>query len=157
VLHDPSGGGSPIAHTFLFQEGTWRAEGEYGDAGGSRYAAAGETTIRHEPGRWKFEAVLRLRGDPARVTHNRYDIEPFAPASRSTHWTSVNPAIGALRGRFVLAGDTILSFYASPTGRYRGYESLMQASETRYAARGALLEDDKVISTWALELSLACS
>ena len=34
----------------------------------------------HHParaGRWLFEAVQRLRGDPTRVHHNRYDIEPL--------------------------------------------------------------------------------
>lgn len=110
--------------------------------------------MRHEPGKWRFEAVLRLRGDPARVAHNRYEIEPFAPGARSTHWTSTNPAIGALRGRFVVSGDAILSFYASPTGRYRGFESLKQEGEKAYSARGAMLDEDKVIATWALELSL---
>jgi hypothetical protein len=98
--------------------------------------------------------VLRLRGDPTRVTHNRYDIEPFADGARSTHWSSTNPTIGALRGRFVLAGDTILSFYSSPTGRFRGFESLKKITEKNYGARGALMDEDKLISTWALELSL---
>lgn len=110
--------------------------------------------MRHEPGKWRFEAVLRLRGDPARVTHNRYEIEPFAPGARSTHWSSTNPAIGALRGRFVVSGDAILSFYASPTGRYRGFECMTRHNDRTYSARGALLDEDKVISTWALELGL---
>lgn len=98
--------------------------------------------------------MLRLRGDPARVTHNRYEIEPFAPGARSTHWTSTNPAIGALRGRFVVAGDAILSFCSSPTGRYRGFESIRHAGEKRYEAHGAMLDEDKVIATWALQLTL---
>ena len=101
-----------------------------------------------------FEAVLRLRGDPARVQHNRYEIEPFSPGARSTHWSAANPAIGALRGRFVLSGDAILSLYSSPTGRYRGFECIQQRGERNYAVRGTLLDEDKVISTWALELTL---
>jgi hypothetical protein len=101
--------------------------------------------------------VLRLRGDPARVTHNRYEIEPFSAGARSTHWTSSNPTIGALRGRFVLAGDAILSFYSSATGRYRGFEALQQLDERRYTARGALLDEDKLISSWAMALSLISS
>ena len=125
----------------------------YRDAGGNAGAVSGETTIRHEGRRWLSEGVLRVRGERPALHHNRYDIEPFLPGARSTHWSSNNPAIGALRGRFVLAGDTILSFYASPTGRYRGFESLTQVDESHYAARGALLEEDKVISTWAVELS----
>jgi hypothetical protein len=109
--------------------------------------------VRHEPNRWLFEAVQRLRGDPARVQHNRYEIVPFSPGSRSTHWSALNPAIGALRGRFVVVGDTILSFYASPSGRYRGFESIQQRSSTRYNVRGSLLEEDKLLSSWALELT----
>ena len=97
--------------------------------------------------------MLRLRGDPARIQHNRYEIEPFSAGARSTHWTSVNPAIGALRGRFVVSGDAILSFYSSPTGRYRGFECIQQRDESRYSVRGAVMEEDKVISTWALELT----
>jgi hypothetical protein len=97
--------------------------------------------------------VLRLRGDPARVHHNRYEIEPFSPGARSTHWTSINPAVGALRGRFVLSGDAILSFYASPTGRYRGFECIQQRDVRRYSVRGTLLDEDKVMSNWAMELT----
>lgn len=96
--------------------------------------------------------MLRLRGERPALQHSRYEIEPFSDGARSTHWTSNNPALGALRGRFVLAGDAILSFYASPTGRYRGFECLLQRDERRYSARGTLLEEDKVMSTWALEL-----
>ena len=114
---------------------------------------AGETTIRHEPGRWTFEAVQRMRGDPTRVHHNRYDIEPLSDGARSTHWTSSNPTVGALRGRFVFSGDAILSSYASPTGRYRGFECIQQRDATHYSVRGALLEEDKVISSWAIELT----
>jgi hypothetical protein len=97
--------------------------------------------------------VLRLRGDPTRVQHNRYEIEPLQPGARSTHWNSINPAIGALRGRFVISGDAILSNYASPTGRYRGFESIKREDPKRYSVRGAMLDEDKLISTWALELT----
>ena len=96
--------------------------------------------------------MLRLRGDPTRVQHNRYEIEPLTPGARSTHWNSINPAIGALRGRFVLSGDAILSSYASPTGRYRGFESIKRENAKTYSVRGALLDEDKLISTWALQL-----
>src|SRR5258706_480937 len=138
--------GARIEHPFLVVEGTWRAEGEYCDAGGNRYSAAGETVIRHEPAKWLFEAVLRLRGDPTRVQHNRYEIEPLTPGARSTHWNSINPTIGALRGRFVLSRDAILSHYASPPRRHRGFESIKRESEARYSVRGAMLDEVKVNS-----------
>jgi hypothetical protein len=142
-----------VAHTFLFEEGTWKVEGEHRDGAGMASAVAGENSVRHEPGRWHFEAVLRLRGEALRVTHNRYQIEPFSPGSSSTHWSANNPVLGALRGRFVVAGDAILSSYANPTGRYRGFECIQQRGERRYSVRGAMLEEDKLISTWALELT----
>ena len=141
------------AHTFLFEEGSWRVEGEHRDAAGAVSPVSGENLIRHEPGRWHFEAALRLRGDPLRVTHNRYQVEPFSPGAASTHWSSNNPVLGALRGRFVVAGDSILSSYASPSARYRGFECIQQRDARRYSVRGAMLEEDKLISTWALELS----
>jgi hypothetical protein len=142
-----------VEHTFLFLPGTWRAAGEYRDASGLAAPVIGDTTIRHEERRWLFEGVLRVRGDRPALHHNRYEIEPFAPGARSTHWNSTNPAIGALRGRFVLAGDAILSSYASPTGRYRGFECIQQRDAQRYTVRGTLLDEDKVVSSWALELN----
>ena len=94
-----------------------------------------------------------MRGERPALQHNRYEIEPLASGARSTHWTSSNPALGTLRGRFVLAGDAILSFYANTTGRYRGFECIQQRDKGRYSVRGAMMEEDKIISTWALELT----
>jgi hypothetical protein len=142
-----------VPHTFLFEEGTWNVEGEHRDASGALSPVSGENAIRHEPGVWHFEAALRLRGDPLRVTHNRYQIEPFSAGAASTHWSSNNPVLGALRGRFVVAGDAILSSYTSPTLRYRGFECIQQRDTRRYSVRGAMLEEDKLMATWALELT----
>jgi hypothetical protein len=142
-----------VAHTFLLEEGTWRVEGEHRDAAGAASPVSGENAIRHEPGMWHFEAALRLRGDPVRVTHNRYQIEPFSPGAASTHSSSNNPVLGAKRGRFKLTGDAILSSYASPSARSRGFECIQQRDPRHYSVRGAMLEEDKLISTWALELT----
>jgi hypothetical protein len=114
----------------------------------------GETRVRHEAGKWLTEGVLRVRSSQPREQRNRYEIVPFSPGSNSTHWSAENPTIGSLNGRFVVAGDAILSFYASGTGRYRGFECMQQKDARHYSVRGAMLEQDKVISTWALELKL---
>jgi hypothetical protein len=142
-----------VAHTFLFKEGTWRVKGEHRDGAGAVSQVSGENSIRHEPGLWHFEAVLRLGGDPPRVTHNRYQIEPFLPGAASTHWSSNNPVLGALRGRFVITGDAILSSYWGPNGRHRGFECILQRDARHYSVRGAMLEEDKLVSTWSLELT----
>ena len=139
-------------HTFLFREARWRAAGEYRDAAGAATPVDGETRIRHEPARWISEGLMRVRRSPPLEQRILYDIAPFSPGAVATHWSADNPQLGALNGRFVLAGDTILSFYASATGRYRGFESLQQRDPKRYAVRGAMLEQDKLISTWTLEL-----
>ena len=143
-----------MPHSFLFREGTWRAAGEYRDGAGTVTAVNGETRIRHEPGRWLSEGVMRVKSNPPKEQQSRYEILPFSPGSNATHWSAENAAIGSLNGRFVIAGDTILSFYASGTGRYRGFECMQQKDAKHYTVRGAMLEQDKVISTWVLELKL---
>ena len=74
-----------------------------------------------------------MRGNRPALQHNRYEIEPMRAGARSTHWTSSNPVLGTLRGRFVLAGDSILSFYSSPTGRYHGFSACSSATTTATA------------------------
>ena len=141
-------------HSFLFREGTWRAAGEYRDGAGTVTAVDGETRIRHQPGKWLSDGVMRVKSSPPKEQSSRYEILPFSPGSNATHWSAENPAIGSLNGRFVIAGDTILSFYSSATGRYRGFECMQQKDAKHYTVRGAMLDQDKVISTWVLELKL---
>ena len=139
-------------HTFLFREGTWRAAGEYRDGAGNVTKVDGETRVRHETGKWLTEGVMRVKSSPPKEQANRTEILPFSPGSNATHWSSESATVGTLNGRFVVAGDAILSFYASGTGRYRGFECLQQKDAKTYNVRGAMLEQDKVISSWVLEL-----
>ena len=142
-------------HTFLFREGTWRAAGEYRDGSGAATAVDGEMRVRHETGRWVSEGLMTVRRNPPQEHRNRTEIVPFSAGSQSTHWTGENPSIGTLNGRFVLAGDAILSFYASAANRYRGFECMQQKDARHYKVHGAMLDQDKVVSTWVLELQLA--
>jgi hypothetical protein len=143
-----------MAHSFLFREGTWRAAGEVRDGAGSATAVEGETQVRHETGRWVSESMMRVKANPPQEHRNRTEVAPFSEGAQSTHWSGENPAIGSLNGRFVLAGDAILSLYASATQRYRGFECMQQKDAKRYQVHGAMLDQDKVISTWVLELKL---
>lgn len=149
--------GAALEHLYILREGVWWAVGEFIDASGRASAVRGETLVRHLPGVWICESVLAASsaeaGKRTAAEHrNRCEIVPFAAGSRATHWSSQNSTVGPLNGRFVLAGDSILSFCSSPTGRFRGVECLIRLDETRYAARGTFLEEDRVLSTWALEL-----
>jgi hypothetical protein len=98
--------------------------------------------------------ALNFDQHPPQEHRNRTEVAPFSEGAQSTHWSGENPAIGSLNGRFVLAGDAILSFYASATQRYRGFECMQQKDAKRYQVHGAMLDQDKVISTWVLELKL---
>jgi len=143
-----------MGHSFLFREGAWRAAGEYRDGAGGVAAVEGETRVRHETGRWVSESVMRVKSNPPQEHRNRTEVVPFSAGAQSTHWSGENPSIGSLNGRFVLAGDAILSFYASATNRYRGFECMLQKDAKHYAVHGAMLDQDKVVSTWVLELRL---
>jgi hypothetical protein len=143
-----------VAHTFLFREGDWQVTGEFTSGDGSVSPADGEARIKHLSDRWLFESLMRLHGAKTVESSNRYEINPFAPGSLATHWIAQNPTIGTQHGRFVVVGDTILSFYATATGRHRGYECLVQRDKRKYSARGVTMHEDKLVGTWAVELKL---
>ncbi|HLX80736.1 MAG TPA: hypothetical protein VKS43_09140 [Burkholderiales bacterium] len=144
-----------MEHTFLFKEGLWRSEGEFFDSIGNITKVAGEAHIRHYPDKWVYEGVLRtLTSQP--VEHRTvYEIQPMAPGNFTTPWTSKSASLGTLHGRFILAGDAILSAYESATARYRGQDTILRRDEKRYSARGALFDGGKLLSAWTFELGLS--
>ncbi len=139
-------------HTFLFKEGLWRSEGEFLDGTGKRTGVSGEVQIRHYPERWVYEGVLRTAASPPAEHRSVYEIQPMAPGNFATPWTSKSASFGTLHGRFIVAGDAILSAYESTTGRYRGQDTILRRDERSYSARGALLDGGKLVSAWAIEL-----
>ena len=140
-------------HTFLFQEGLWMAKGEYYDEAMNRASLEGETRITHYPDAWLNEGRMIIEMDGKRVeTENRYRIIPFAVGSDFTTWESFNPALGALRGHFIVIGNAILSSCTSADSRYTGTEFLLQEAADRYINHGTLFSANAKISSWALTL-----
>jgi hypothetical protein len=139
-------------HTFLLKPGVWRAEGWYTDAAGQSLPVDGETRISHSTETWIIDGWMRLPGDPPLELRNRYEVVPLPAGGDHTSWSSLNPALGALNGSFVLAGDSILSTYRSTDGQYVGIEYLLQINERMYQNRGALLAGAQRISTWLITL-----
>ena len=84
---------------------------------------------------------------------NLYRVIPFSAGSDFTAWESFNPALGTLRGHFIVIGNAILSSCTSADTRYTGTEFLLQEAEDRYINRGTLFSVDGKISSWALTLS----
>jgi hypothetical protein len=141
-------------HTFLYEEGLWVARGEYVDEAMNRAALEGETRVTHRPGQWLNEGLMRiaLAGREA-VIENRYRIVPFASGADFTSWESDNPALGTLRGHFVVVGNAILSSCTSADRRYTGTEFLLQEAPERYVNRGALFSAEGRISSWSVILT----
>ena len=143
-----------MEHTFLFKEGLWRVTGEFLDGTGNRLAIEGEAHIRHYPDKWIYEGTLRTRTAKPAEHKTLYEIQPFAEGNFATSWTSTSATLGSLHGRFLVVDDAILSAYQSATGRYRGQDTIVRRDEKRYSARGALFDGEKLLSAWAVELTL---
>jgi hypothetical protein len=57
-----------------------------------------------------------------------------------------------MMGHFVIEGGSILSLFRSEGGRYSGSEWLQMVDEGTYRSRRVLLDGDKMLSSWAMEL-----
>ena len=141
-------------HTFLFEEGLWAAKGEYVDEAMNRASLEGETRVTHSPDVWVNQGRMTLRmGGKTVEIENLYRIVPFPEGSDFTTWEYSNPALGTLRGHFIIIGDAILSSCTSEDARYTGTEFLLQESSDRYINRGTLFSSSGRISSWSLILS----
>lgn len=146
--------GAGHVHTFLFEEGLWAARGEYIDETGNRAALEGETQVTHRLGAWINEGRMRIeREGRTAIIENRYRIAPFAGGADFTNWETDHPALGTLRGHFIIVGNAILSSCTSADLRYTGTEFLLQEAPERYVNRGALFSGGGRISSWSVILS----
>ena len=142
-------------HTFLFEEGLWAARGQYLDAAGFIMPCDGEARVSHQPELWINEGYMRLLLSEPVVYENRYEIAPFPEDGDMTEWTSHNPSLDVLRGRFVIVGDSIISPWRSENGEYWGTEFLIQTGEYTYQSRGFACHGDQKLSSWAVELNFS--
>jgi len=142
-----------MKHTFLFEEGLWKAEGVYVDGTNTALHAEGAITITHGEDLWINEGSLKLFLTKPVEFKNRYEIIPFEEGRDHTTWKSKNPVIGTLLGKIVLIDDSLISLYESEDGLYAGSEYLLRVSETVYRNRGFAFKDDERISSWAVQLT----
>ena len=148
-------GNRGMKHTFMLRVGFWVAEGEYYDENGNGYSAVGQSETTHQEEVWVNEGIMKVFFDEPVAIANRYEIEPFGTGKTSTHWKSSNRLLGSLKGHFVIVGDSILSLFRSENGRYSGTEWLQMVGEGTYRNRGVLLDGDRMLSSWAMELRKA--
>ncbi|MDI9570202.1 MAG: hypothetical protein QM278_05645 [Pseudomonadota bacterium] len=141
-----------IYHTFLFDENIWIAAGVYIDGHGRLHSVRGEIRIVHEEALWIHESRMSLEDNPAVEFVSRSEILPMDRKREWTSWSSENPALGRLAGRFVLVDDSILSSCVSTDGSVQGVECLKMIEDDLYWHRGCLFQGDKKLSSWAVDL-----
>ncbi|MFB3925641.1 MAG: hypothetical protein ACE14T_06270 [Syntrophales bacterium] len=141
-----------MKHTFLFQEAVWIAQGWYYNPEGEAVALEGKTVITHLKDLWLNEGRMKLLSPNPVDLVNQYKIIPFQEGGFTTTWESYNPALGILLGNFFIIGDSIISTCVSQKGTYTGTEFLIQLNDHSYLNRGVFLEEQKIVSSWSVEL-----
>lgn len=140
------------AHTFLFEPARWQASGVFVDPAGQTLPMTGHSIVLHGEEIWSLTGKIHLTGEPTVEIANDYRILPFPEGGLQTSWTANNPALGLLKGRFVIVGDTILSFFESDDHRFRGAEWLHRLDADRYEDRGVIFVGERLLSAWSAEL-----
>jgi hypothetical protein len=143
-----------LQHTFLFEEGYWKASGYYYTETGQAYQVEGQVRIYHEDNLWINDGVMKVVGQESIEIRNRYEVIPWEEGQELTTWVSVNPGLGVLEGTFTITDDCIISAYKAEKGEFSGAEVLIQASADRYLNRGVLVYKGKEkLSSWSVELN----
>jgi len=142
-----------LQHTFLFEEATWEATGTYYAESQQPIPASGKVKIIHEQDDWINEGVMELAIPSTQPIYNRYEIIPFESDKDSTSFTSLNPALGKIHGKFIIVGDTIISIYNTNDMTFRGTEFISKVNDDLYYAKGVLLHNDQKISSWDMKLT----
>ncbi|CAH0119522.1 MULTISPECIES: hypothetical protein [unclassified Paenibacillus] len=141
-----------MKHSYLFEEGHWKATGRYYDQEGNQVEVYAETTIRHMEKEWILDGYMELQSEHPVKIFNTYSIDPIPARAEFTTWTSENPALGTLSGKFMMIGDTILSAYVSENGLYSGSECLVKINDRQYANRGFAFHGEMKLSSWEVTL-----
>lgn len=139
-------------HTYILEEGNWKATGKYYDENQNCVEVSGETQIIHKDEIWILDGFMELKLDDPIKFFNKYSIEPFEPEKDYTFWSSINPALGTLIGKFMIVNDTILSYYQSEDGQYSGSESLVFINSKLYKNRGFAFHKKNKHSSWEVDL-----
>ncbi|MFA6411970.1 MAG: hypothetical protein WCW53_04680, partial [Syntrophales bacterium] len=86
------------------------------DDQGRYHPVEGETTITHTDGLWINDSFMTLQGDKKVAYKTRYEIIPMERSQELTSWSSENPALGKMTGKFIIVDDSIISMFSSEDG-----------------------------------------
>lgn len=136
-----------MEHAYLFQSARWRAEGVYHTKDGQTVPLTGETTLSRTSDTWTLTGFLDVALTPPARFENTYTIS-LTDNPAELRWTSVNPALGTLEGRFTVLPGIITSAYMAADGVHSGSEMMMQVSESEYKMQGVLNENGDPQDWW---------
>ena len=140
-------------HTFLFQEGTWKAAGNYSGPNNKIIQVEGESKITHLKDKWLLEGYMKLLIDNPIEFQNIYEIVPFEDGKDYTKWRSYNPALGNLFGKFLIISDCLISSWMSEDKNYSGVETLIKIDDNLYHSRGFAYKGEEKLSLWSVYLN----
>lgn len=141
-----------IRHTYLFEQGKWKALGTYFNENGEPTDASGLVEIIHKKTGWFLEGFMELHMDNPVTFYNNYQINPFKKGMDFTQWESDNPVLGKMAGHFIVINDTIISKYQTFDQKYSGTEILLYIDKDQYQNWGFALEGDVKVSSWEVML-----
>ncbi|GAP13753.1 hypothetical protein LARV_01508 [Longilinea arvoryzae] len=145
-----------LNHTFLLEEGVWKAAGEYFGEDNQKIRAQGWIRVHYQVDHWFVARNLTLEGTRNAELINHYYVQPgLISLGGALLWTGHDPVLGEMRGHYGLLKDTILCQFYSIDERYHGNESLLQIDALHYKARGMLLDGWRKSSAWSLDLCRA--
>lgn len=141
-----------MRHTYLFEEGTWRIEGEYISADGGAAPLAGKSRIIHAPDAWDVSGQMTIRLAQDATFENHYTFQPMTPDQLEAQWSSINPSLGRLEGHLAVVGDSLLLRWHTAQGDSFGMEYLQWIEAGHYIDRGAMFSGGMRISSWSVDL-----
>jgi len=141
-----------VKHTFILEEGRWKASGLFYDEFNNSFPLEAETHTVHNDEEWIHEGVMFVKSKKPLEINNRYEIIPFIKNKDFTNWVQFNPTLGIITGKFMILDNVILSNYRSETGEYTGTEVLIQIDEKTYLNKGFAFRGNEKLSSWAVKL-----
>ena len=139
-----------MEHTFVRKEGKWKGHGILIDEDKlesiveCRYViSAGE--------KWRLACEMSKREGGKKVIESELE---FAPPQSGPEYVEWKRAGDGIKGRFMVAGDTIVSSYEKQ-GREgeSGLEFYAKVNDECYMDRGAVFRDGNMVRCWVVELT----
>ena len=140
-----------MRHLMLLETMNWIASGIYFDEHGKEYKVNGQSKVKRDKERWSISGFMEVLLDTPIKFYNDYEVEP-TDDNCILKWTSFNPGLGKLCGKFSFIDDAIISDLVSEDEKYSGFEVLTLLNEKTYKAIGICFDGEKRISSWSVIL-----